>query len=183
LTKGTSSNNLLTHSAVIAPKKERHVYMAHVTKAHHTGISVRSLQKSTNFYKDLLGFEEVFSWNPQAEYIGVLTGYPEVNLNATVLKMPGVDVFLELLEYGNVELKNVDHGNANPGIAHIAFFVDDVDEWYEILTEKGVESVSKPVTPTIGPNKGGRAIYMIDPDGVRVELIQSSQSFGEYKGE
>ena len=157
--------------------------MAQITKAHHTGISVRSLEDSKKFYKELLGFEEVFSWNPQAEYIGVLTGYPEVNLNATILKMPGVDVFLELLEYGNVDVKSIDHGNANPGIAHIACFVDDVDEWYTTLTSKGVRSVSEPVTPTIGPNKGGRAIYMIDPDGVRVELIQSSQSFGEYKGE
>lgn len=157
--------------------------MAQITKAHHTGISVKSLRESTKFYKEFLGFEEVFTWNPQAEYIGVLTGYQNVDLNATILKMPGVDVFLELLEYGNVDLKDIDHGNANPGIAHIAFFVDDVDEWYRELTEKGVKSVSAPVTPTIGPNKGGRAIYMIDPDGVRVELIQSSKSFGEYKGE
>jgi sugar lactone lactonase YvrE len=37
--------------------------------------------------------------------------------------------------------------------------------------------VSPPVTPTIGPNKGGRAVYMIDPDGFRVELIQSSMGF------
>ena len=157
--------------------------MAQIMKAHHMGISVRSMRESTKFYKDLLGFEEVFSWNPQAEYIGVLTGYPEVDLNATILKLPGVDVFLELLEYGNVELKPIDHGNANPGIAHIAFFVDDVEAWYEILTAKGVKSVSKPVTPTMGPNKGGRAIYMIDPDGVRVELIQSSKSFSDYRGE
>ena len=141
------------------------------------------MRESTKFYKDLLGFEEVFSWNPQAEYIGVLTGYPEVDLNATILKLPGVDVFLELLEYGNVDLKSIDHVNANPGIAHIAFFVDDVEAWYEILTAKGVKSVSKPVTPTMGPNKGGRAIYMIDPDGVRVELIQSSKSFSDYRGE
>lgn len=154
-----------------------------MTKAHHTGISVRSLDKSVNFYKNYLGFEEVFSWNPRAEYIGVLTGYPEVDLNATILRMPGVDVYLEILQYGNVELKEIDHGNANPGIAHLAFFVDDVDEWHRILTEKGVKSVSAPVTPTIGPNKGGRAIYLIDPDGIRVELIQSSNSFGDYRSE
>lgn len=157
--------------------------MATVTKAHHTGLSVRSLKESTKFYKEILGFEEVFSWNPQAEYIGKLTGYPQVNLNATILKMPGVDVFLELLEYSNVDLNEIDHGNANPGIAHLAFFVDDVDEWYQILISKGVKAVSDPVTPTIGPNKGGRAVYMIDPDGIRVELIQSSKSFGDYKGE
>jgi hypothetical protein len=37
-----------------------------------------------------------------------------------------------------------------------------------------------PVTPEIGPNKGGRIVYMIDPDGYRVELIQTSNSFGSY---
>ncbi len=40
----------------------------------------------------------------------------------------------------------------------------------------GVKSVSPPVTPTIGPNKGGKAVYLIDPDGFRVELIQSATS-------
>jgi len=42
-------------------------------------------------------------------------------------------------------------------------------------------AVSPPVTPTIGRNRGGRAVYMIDPDGFRVELIQSSVGFGEYQ--
>lgn len=150
---------------------------------HHTGLSVQSLERSIAFYKDILGFEEVFSWNPQADYIRTLTGYPTVDLHATILRMPNMDYFLELLEYRNVDRKEVDHGNANPGIAHVAFFVDDVDEWYSLLNAKGVLSVSEPVTPTIGPNKGGRAVYMIDPDGYRVELIQSKRSFGEYSGE
>jgi catechol 2,3-dioxygenase-like lactoylglutathione lyase family enzyme len=157
--------------------------MPKILKAHHTGLSVRSLKDSVDFYVGMLGFEHVFSWNPRAPYIGVLTGYPNVDLHSTILKMPGVDVYLELLEYENVETKEIDHGNANPGIAHIAFFVDDVDAWYEELTRKEIKSVSEPVTPTIGPNKGGRAIYMIDPDNYRVELIQSSSSFGDYQAE
>ena len=37
--------------------------------------------------------------------------------------------------------------------------------------------MTPPVTPTIGPNKGGRAVYMIDPDGIRVEFITTSQTF------
>ena len=49
------------------------------------------------------------------------------------------------------------------------------------LASAGVKSVSAPVTPTIGPNKGGRAVYLIDPDGFRVELIQTATSFGDYK--
>ena len=41
-----------------------------ITKAHHTGFTVRSLERSLAFYRDLLGFEVVFQWNPQAPYIG-----------------------------------------------------------------------------------------------------------------
>jgi lactoylglutathione lyase len=43
-----------------------------------------------------------------------------------------------------------------------------------------VKSVSPPVTPTIGPNRGGRAVYLIDPDGFRVELIETQRSFGDF---
>ena len=49
--------------------------MAKITKAHHTGMTVRSLERSLAFYCDLLGFEVVFAWNPKAPYIGELVGY------------------------------------------------------------------------------------------------------------
>ena len=97
--------------------------------------------------------------------------------------MPNSDYFLEILEYRNVEKTPVDTRTANPGTAHIAFFTDDCDGLYAELTAKGVRSVSAPVTPTIGPNTGGRAVYMIDPDGIRVEFIQTSRSFGEFTPE
>jgi lactoylglutathione lyase len=154
--------------------------MGQITKAHHTGLQVRSLDRSIAFYRDVLGFEQVFQWNPQAPYVGELVGYPDVDLHAAILRMPGSDTFLELLEYRSVDRQAVDTSTANPGTAHVAFFVDDLDALYQELSDRGVGSVSKPVTPTIGPNKGGRAVYMIDPDGIRVELIQSSRSFGEY---
>ena len=157
--------------------------MAAITRPHHTGLQVADLARSVAFYRDVLGFEEVFSWNPQAPYIGELIGYPDVDLHAAILRPPDSAVFLELLEYRNVERTPVDTRTANPGTAHIAFFVDDLDALYVDLTARGVASVSAPVSPTIGPNKGGRAVYMIDPDGIRVELIQSARTFADYEGE
>ena len=71
----------------------------------------------------------------------------------------------------------MDTRTANPGTAHIAFFTDDCDALYADLVARGVGSVSPPVIPTIGPNKGGRAVYMIDPDGIRVEFITSALTF------
>jgi catechol 2,3-dioxygenase-like lactoylglutathione lyase family enzyme len=135
---------------------------------------------SLNFYRDILGFVEVFSWTPGAPYIGELVGYPNVQLKSTILSMPNTEFFLELIEYIGIDGLSIDSANGNPGTAHIAFFVDSVDRLFEELVGKGVKSVSAPVTPTIGPNKGGRAVYMIDPDGIRIEFIETRQSFVDY---
>jgi lactoylglutathione lyase len=147
-----------------------------ITRTHHTGFTVRSLERSLAFYRDLLGFEVAFQWNPRAPYIGELVGYPEVDLHAAVLR-------LELLEYRNIEQQPVDMRNGNVGNGHIAFAVDDLDAFYAELVARGVTSVSPPVTPTIGPNRGGRAVYMLDPDGFRVELIEAAQPFSSYRPE
>ena len=154
--------------------------MAQILKPHHTGIQVADLERSVHFYRDLLGFEVVFQWNPQAEYIRTITGYAGADIHAAILRMPGSDVFLEILEYRNVNRTAVDTRTANPGTAHLAFFTDDCDGLYADLVAKGVKAVSPPVTPEIGPNTGGRAVYMIDPDGIRVEFIQTKRSFGEF---
>ena len=102
--------------------------MASITRAHHTGLQVADLDRSVAFYHDILGFEIIFAWNPKAPYIGELTGYPDADIHATILRLPGSEVVLELLEYRNVERTPVDTRTANPGTAHIAFFVDDLDK-------------------------------------------------------
>ena len=146
------------------------------------GIQVADLDRSVAFYRDILGFELIFAWNPQAEYIRTIVGYPEADIHAAILRPPNSELFLEILEYRNVEKAPVDTRTANPGTAHLAFFTDDCDGLYDELTAKGVRSVNPPVTPTIGPNTGGRVVYMIDPDGIRVELIQSVRTFDGKSG-
>ena len=151
-----------------------------IIHGHHTGLTVKSLSRSLAFYKDLLKLEVVFAWNPKAEYISKVTGYNNTDFFIAVLKVPGIDYFIEIIEYRNAHQVTIDHNNGNPGIAHIAFKVDNLDEWYKYLKSNNVESVSEPVIPEMGPNEGGKIVYMIDPDGYRVELIQTSFNFGDY---
>ncbi len=151
-----------------------------IVQGHHTGLTVRSLERSLYFYKDLLKLELMFSWNPKAEYLSKVTGYENTDFYIAVLKVPGLDYFIELIEYRNAKVVEVDHRNGNPGIAHIAFRVDQLDDWFVYLKSRGVGSISDPVIPELGPNKGGKLVYMIDPDGYRVELIQTANNFGDY---
>jgi lactoylglutathione lyase len=143
-----------------------------IQTAQHVGLHVRDLEKSLHFYRDLLGFEVVMRWNPREPYIGTLVGHPDPNLHAAVLRAPGADVMVELVELRGVPLEPAEAAQAPPGTAHVGFIVANLDQAYEDLTARGVRAISAPVTPTIGPNKGGRAVYLLDPDGIRIELIQ-----------
>lgn len=146
-----------------------------VSGCDHIGIQVRDVDRSARFYEEKLGFEPVDRWTMSEEYVQKVVGYhPDVTLEIALLAIPDTEVFLEILEYRGVEKKPVDPATANPGTAHFCVFVDDLDSLYERLLDEGVQFVSDLQTPTVGPNKGGRLVYMIDPDGIRVELVQTS---------
>jgi lactoylglutathione lyase len=146
----------------------------------HVGLHVTDLERSLHFYRDLLGFEVVFQWNPKAPYLSTLVGYPDPDIHAAILRPPGSNVLLELAHYRGVRAESVDAARALPGTAHIGFTVTNLDSLFDHLKAQGVGSVSEPVTPSIGPNKGGRVVNMLDPDGIRVELVESPRQFDAY---
>ena len=142
----------------------------------HFGIQVADLERSVGFYGDILGLELVARWVRDQEYIQELVGYPGVELHVAVFRLPHSDLFLEVLEYRNVEKHFVDPATANPGTAHFCLYVDDLATLYERLAGAAVRFVSEVKSPNIGPNKGGKAVYMIDPDGIRIELIETQKT-------
>ena len=138
------------------------------------GIHVRELQESLYFYRDLLGLVEVQQRTKTDGYTRRLIGYPHATLHMAVLRFPSSPGFLEIIEYHGVERHPVDTRTANPGTAHLCLHVDDLDETYARLHAAGVESVSLPQTVTNGPLTGAKVVYLIDPDGIRVELLEAS---------
>jgi lactoylglutathione lyase len=81
-------------------------------------------------------------------------------------------VRLEIVEYRGVDGTPIDPATANPGTVHFSLFVDDIEEMYARMTARGVEFVSAVQTSTAGHLEGGRVVYLKDPDGIRVELVQ-----------
>lgn len=143
----------------------------------HAGIHVSDLERSCRFWVDVLGLEVAGKW--VADDIGTrkVIGEPTADLNMAMLRMPGVNAFIEVIEYQNTPGRTtVDPDHFNPSTCHLAFYVDDVDRTLAALEAAGGSRVSAaPVEATEGPFAGGKVVYAADPDGIRVELIESDR--------
>jgi catechol 2,3-dioxygenase-like lactoylglutathione lyase family enzyme len=144
-----------------------------VTGCDHIGISVADVERSTRFYETHLGFRRLARSSRNEAYVQKVVGYhPDVTLEIQMLEIPGTNVQLEILEYRDVDKTPAVTKNANPGTAHFCLFVEDLEAMYERLASHGVGFDSEVQTSDSGPIEGGKVVYMIDPDGIRVELVE-----------
>jgi len=143
-----------------------------VTGADHTSFTVSNLDRSLEFYADLLGCELLGKRDITSQYFRDIVGFPDCVVRAAWLRIPGSDHQLELFEYVKPRGIAADTRTNNPGSSHIAFYVDDLHAAYEELRAKGVRFRSPPVYIDAGASRGGYALYMLDPDGITVELYE-----------
>jgi catechol 2,3-dioxygenase-like lactoylglutathione lyase family enzyme len=138
---------------------------------HHTALHVLDLERSAKFYVDGLGLRLLQEWR-SGPYIGELFARPGVGVRALLLTAGDGAFRLELVQV-DAPPPAVNPSEAPPGTAHLAFSGIDVLEVFAKMTALGYAALSDPVTPTSGPNAGGLLVYLLDPDGNRVELIQA----------
>jgi len=146
-----------------------------ITGAEHTSFTVSDLDRSLEFYVGLLGME-VIHIRPKItnNYFRQIISFPDGVIRGAFLRIPGSDHRLELFEYIHPHGVPLDMHTNNPGNAHLCLMVEDLQSSYDELLSKGVRFRSPPVYLDEGPNKGGYAVYMLDPDGITIELFQHS---------
>lgn len=146
-----------------------------ITGIHHTSYTVADLEQSLAFYCDLLDFELLWKRQITEAYFRDIVDFPECVVQAAHLRVPGSEHVLELFEYVVPRVEpNVVPTNT-PGSSHIALFVDDLQALYDDLHASGVRFRSAPVAIDAGVNSGGWAVYMVDPDGIPIELFQPAK--------
>lgn len=147
--------------------------MTALRRVHHTSFTVSDLDRSLEFYRDLLGCEVLATQEKDGGYFAAIVGDPRAHVRMAHLRVPGADHVIELFEYVAPEGTRADVRPWNVGASHICFIVDDLPALYEQLVEQGVTSfVSPPIEVDTGINTGGYALYVRDPDGINVELFQ-----------
>jgi catechol 2,3-dioxygenase-like lactoylglutathione lyase family enzyme len=142
------------------------------TTLDHVGFTVSDLDRSLPFYRDLLGMEVLWERVYDEEYVRTLLGYPTVRLRCAFLQIPGSLAKVELLEYQNVPRDQVQLRRADPGNAHLALSVADLDAVCRQLKNAGVSFVSEPMVSTAGHYQGSKTVYVNDPDGISVQLME-----------
>jgi catechol 2,3-dioxygenase-like lactoylglutathione lyase family enzyme len=143
----------------------------------HFSFTVADLDRSIEFYHDLLGFELVLTQEQANAYTRRLVGYPDASLRVAQFALPGqprrISTHdLELVQYVAPKGERGSREICNPGAAHMAMTVDDIHERYDRFVAAGVEFVSPPNEITAGVNVGGYTCYFRDPDDIVLELVQ-----------
>src|SRR3979411_2203973 len=96
--------------------------------ADHTGITVSNLERSLDFWQNVLGFEFSHRAHQTGEMTSEITGVPGAEIKLAVVKAPGGHK-IELLEYlaPADRKKHVDLRPCDVGSVHIALTVDNLD--------------------------------------------------------
>jgi len=118
----------------------------------HTCYRIGDIDRSVAFY-EALGFEELRRMDIRDEAINVFMG------------LPGDGARLELTYNHGVESYEL-----GTGYNHITVSVEDLDGTLERLAAEGIEPEKPPYRVREG---GSRICFVRDPDGYRIELIES----------
>ena len=142
-----------------------------VLGTNHTSFTVSSLDRSIGFFRDCLGFELISRGPRDPALVSQITGVPGADVEIAYLRGPGHA--LELIEYkGPAARGRVEARPCDTGFAHVAFNVDDAEAAVAAAKPYDVRPIAPPVAINAGPNKGRKVVYLRDPDGVTVELIE-----------
>jgi catechol 2,3-dioxygenase-like lactoylglutathione lyase family enzyme len=123
---------------------------------HYVELGCRDLERSTAFYRDLLGFTEA----------------PAPDRGARCLRAG--DVLIRLTEAGpGASAGGWVNDDRQRGLRHFGMRVGDIDAQIDRLRAAGVRVLSPPAD-VLG---GVRIAFFLDPDGARLEFIQGNLQY------
>jgi catechol 2,3-dioxygenase-like lactoylglutathione lyase family enzyme len=138
----------------------------------HVSVTCADLERSIAFYRDALGLPFLGRGESGDPELSTVSGLPGTKIRWAELDLGGGQL-LELIEYVEPKGEPLEQHTHDPGSGHIGLAVEDVDGLYERLVDLGAPVRSEPVELTEeGDWNGVRTLYLADPDGVTIELVE-----------
>jgi catechol 2,3-dioxygenase-like lactoylglutathione lyase family enzyme len=157
---------------------------AQVRAVDSVAVTVSEIDRSANFYCDVLGFQRVSDVEVSGDVWERLQGVSKPRIRIVRLRLG--DEALELMEYHAPRGEPIptDSRSNDRWFQHLAIVVSDMDRAYRRLNEHKVESISLAPQrlPDWNPAAGGiRAFYFRDPDEHPLEILQFPADKGDRK--
>ena len=150
--------------------------MALITKVAHTGFIVADIEKQVSFWTEMMGGELVKSGDAEGPVIGigVLGENRAAAMKTAVVRAGGHELeFFQFTDPVSAEY----HGDMSvSGSAHVAMYVDDLEEMYRDLTARGIRFHSE--INTDYKEDGSidfKWVYLRDPNNICIELMEEGK--------
>lgn len=148
----------------------------------HTNMIAKDPDKLIAFYKEVFHCKSIGEERDlKGEWLDRMTGIKNAHIVGEHLLLPGYGEdhpTLEIFSYD--EVRDTIIGEVNrPGIAHIAFEVDNVENTLELMIRAGGSPVGEIVTAEYPNGMEAVFVYARDPEGNIIEL----QSWRRKKGQ
>jgi catechol 2,3-dioxygenase-like lactoylglutathione lyase family enzyme len=137
----------------------------------HIGICVADLDRSICSYRDVLGFQFRSELRIGGEPTSTLLRLPDVDLQAVYLERDGMRI--ELLYYHTPAAVGAGKPQSmhERGLTHLSLRVDNLADLLRTMHAAGVEVLADSRIDL--PEFQAGAVFICDPDGTLIELVQS----------
>lgn len=141
-----------------------------ITALAHTSFTVADMDASLAFWTGPLGFE-LWTRDPwTSETLQKSVGVPGVAMDIAILRGHGYEV--ELIACGATADGTLDVQPNRPGASHMAFMCDDIAGTTRDLIAAGATAQGEIAWIEDDPKQAGWAVYLRDPNGIILELIE-----------
>jgi catechol 2,3-dioxygenase-like lactoylglutathione lyase family enzyme len=144
--------------------------VVNVRSTGHTGVTVSDLTRSIAFYRDVLGCQVSQHVRAEGPFFELLTGVPGCQIDVAFVRLPGH--VLELSCYRHPPGRASSLRPCDPGFVHVCLKVSDLERLVAQVGRAGFEPAGAVQQVMDGPLSGMRCVYVRDPDGFVLELIE-----------
>lgn len=143
-----------------------------ITGIQHISYTVSDVEDARRFFTETLGLRATPIRELSGERVEKMIGLPDLRMRLCNIVLPD-NGNIELVEFGSPKGMNIDLTPSNTGLAHLALTVNDLQQDYEDLCEKGVHFIHAPLWARDGSLKDWGICRCYGPDGITIELMEA----------
>ncbi len=144
-----------------------------INRVHHHTLTVSDMDRSLQFYRDLLGFSVLYDKvRENLPAYDKVMNLRDVKVRVVLLNDATAESVVALLHFLNPIPQKREMSNLFIGSTALAVQTDDIDADYRRLTKAGVRFTCEPVEVVRDGRVAARLAYGFDPDDIVIELYQ-----------